>query len=121
MSGCLRGKRNSLALFLFFFLFPFFFLQCIAQDDLSSESPPLPKISTVLLLSHTQTQIHHGCGNHHKHSCNGSPHLTPFRNPGCPIFYCNFPITRRYLPALVPSVRMKFDRLLSDMSSHFGL
>lgn len=124
MSGCLRGKRNSLALFLFFFLFPFFFLQCIAQDDLSSESPPpppLPKISTVLLLSHTQTQIHHGCGNHHKHSRNGSPHLTPFRNPGCPIFYCNFPITRRYLPALVPSVRMKFDRLLSDMSSHFGL
>lgn len=83
--------------------------------------PPLPKISTVLLLSHTQTQIHHGCGNHHKHSRNGSPHLTPFRNPGCPIFYCNFPITRRYLPALVPSVRMKFDRLLSDMSSHFGL
>lgn len=38
MSGCLRGKRNSLALFLFFFLFPFFFLQCIAQDD----HPPPP-------------------------------------------------------------------------------
>lgn len=38
MSGCLRGKINSLALILLFFLFPFFFLQCIAQDD----HPPPP-------------------------------------------------------------------------------
>lgn len=82
-----------------FFLFPFFLFAVYSSGwsfQWIGPPTPLPKISTVLLLSHTQTQIHHGCGNHHKHSRNGCPHLTPFCNPGCPIFYCNFPITRRY-------------------------